>query len=112
MGADSKLEWINRPGAGTPRLGMLCWEPGTIPRGLVQLAELPGNATHPDTFPFPVRYRRVPGANIHTVLERPSRRALTPMIAAARDMVRRGVRAITTSCGFNAVFQDALSAAV
>lgn len=38
-----------------PIIGMLCWEAG-FPRGLAQLEELPGNATNPATFNFPVRY--------------------------------------------------------
>ena len=98
--------------AKTPLIGILCWEEGCCPRGLVQLEALPGNSTNPETFAFPVRYCRVKGANIHTILENPSRDVLASMIAAAREMEARGIRAITTSCGFNAVFQRELAEAV
>jgi len=39
----------------TPLIGILCWEEGCSPRGLVQLEELPGNSTNPKTFEFPVK---------------------------------------------------------
>lgn len=53
----------------TPLIGILCWEAGCSPRGLAQLETLPGNSTNPETFDFAVRYCRVKGANIHTILE-------------------------------------------
>lgn len=98
-------------GVSRPLIGMLCWEAG-FPRGLAQLEELIGNSTNPGTFGFPVRFERVRGANIHTVVERPSPDALRAMIDAARRMEMDGIKAITTSCGFNAVFQAELANAV
>lgn len=47
-----------------------------------------------------------------TILENPSREVLQTMIAEAKAMVAEGVRAITTSCGFNAIFQNELAEAV
>ncbi|MFA0889898.1 MAG: aspartate/glutamate racemase family protein [Synergistales bacterium] len=91
-------------------IGILCWEAGQVPRGLVQLESLVGNSTNPESYAFPVRFCRVKGANIETILENPSRKVLETMIAEARAMAGEGVRAITTSCGFNAVFQDELAA--
>jgi Asp/Glu/hydantoin racemase len=38
--------------------------------------------------------------------------AIAPWLAAARELAREGVRAITTSCGFTAMFQRELSEAV
>ena len=96
----------------SPRIGMLCWEAGHIPRGLVQTASLRGSSTNPDTYDFPVRYYRVKGANIQSILENPDKKVLQTMIAAARTMAADGVRAITTSCGFNAIFQEELANAV
>ncbi|HOV29099.1 MAG TPA: aspartate/glutamate racemase family protein [Synergistales bacterium] len=93
-------------------IGILCWEAGQVPRGLVQLESLVGNSTNPDSYAFPVRFCRVKGANIHTILENPSREVLQTMIAEAKAMVEDGVRAITTSCGFNAIFQEELAEAV
>lgn len=96
----------------SPKIGMLCWEAGHIPRGLVQTESLRGSSTNPDSFDFPVRYCRVKGANIQTILEKPDRDVLQTMIAGARAMVTDGVCAITTSCGFNAIFQEELANAV
>lgn len=96
----------------SPKIGMLCWESGRVPRGLVQTESLRGSSTNPDSYDFPVRYCQVKGANIQTILENPDRDVLQTMIAEARAMATDGVRAITTSCGFNAIFQRELANAV
>jgi Asp/Glu/hydantoin racemase len=101
----------NSDGA-TPLIGILCWEAGSNPRGFEQLEKLPGNSINPDTFYFPVLYCRVKGANLHTILENPCENVLKTMIQEARDMQDQGIRAITTSCGFNAIFQKELANAV
>ncbi len=93
----------------TPLIGILCWEKGCSPRGLVQLEELLGNSTNPKTFEFPVKYSRVKGANIHTILENPCPKVLQSMIKEACKMEAQGIRAITTSCGFNSIFQRELA---
>lgn len=95
-----------------PAIGILCWEAGSYSRALRQLEELPGNSTNPDTFDFPVRYCRIKGANVHTVVDNPSRDLILAMIRQARLMEAEGVKAITTSCGFNAVFQKELADSV
>jgi Asp/Glu/hydantoin racemase len=94
-----------------PLIGILGWEAGN-PDTLAQLEQIPGNIAHPGTFRFPVAYRRIAGAHYQTVVVRPSREVLKSMIRAAREMRREGIRAVTTSCGFNAVFQQELAAAV
>ena len=96
----------------TPVIGILCWEEGCSPRGLEQLEKLPGNSTNPETFDFPVKYCRIKGANIHTILENPCQKVLQSMIGEARKMEAQGILAITTSCGFNAVFQRELADSV
>ena len=96
----------------TPLIGILCWEEGCSPRGLVQLEALSGNSTNQETFKFPVKYSRVKGANIHTILENPCQNILKSMISEACKMEAQGIKAITTSCGFNAVFQRELADAV
>ena len=77
-----------------------------------------GNAT---TFPFPVLHRVVKGATGgRTVRELPRlaadseeyRAAVSPWIEGALALEREGVRAITTSCGFAALFQRELTEAV
>lgn len=91
------------------RIGILCWEEGQVPRGLVQLETLPGNSTNPKSYAFPVRFNRIKGANIHTVLEDPSQDVLKNMIVESKRMISEGIEAITTSCGFNAIFQEELA---
>jgi len=99
--------------ASIPAIGILCWEGGgSTPRGLDQLESLKGNSTNPATFSFPVLYRRVPGANIETILEHPDPQVMERMIAEAQAMEDAGVRAITTSCGFNAIFQRKIASAL
>jgi len=97
---------------GKPIIGILCWEAGQVPRGLVQLESLIGNSTNPESYAFPVAFCRVKGANIHTILENPDRGVLQTMIAEAKNMAASGIRAITTSCGFNAIFQNELANAL
>ncbi len=94
------------------RIAILCWEEGHVPKGLVQLEGLVGNSTNLDSYPFPVRLCRIRGANLQTVLENPSREVLQRMIETSQELVSEGIRAITTSCGFNAVFQRELAEAV
>jgi len=95
-----------------PLIGILCWEEGCSPRGLVQLEKLVGNSTNPETFEFIIKYSKVKGANIHTILENPCHKTLQSMINEAQKLEKQGIKAITTSCGFNAVFQRELSDSV
>jgi hypothetical protein len=94
------------------KIGILCWETGHVPRGLMQLETLVGNSTNLASYAYPVRLKPVRGANVHTILENPDPAVLQTMIEDARSMVADGIKAITTSCGFNAVFQRELAAAV
>lgn len=94
------------------KIAILCWEAGHVPRGLVQLESLVGNSTNPDSYPFPVRFCRIKGANIETVLEHPSKDVLETMIEESKKLIDEGIMAITTSCGFNAVFHKELIAAL
>lgn len=93
-------------------LGVLCWEAGSNPRGLEQLESLPGNSINPGSYSFPVLFRRVKGANIHTILEHPDKAVLGGMVQAAKEMILEGAKGITTSCGFNAIFQRELADAL
>lgn len=94
------------------RVGILCWETGQVPMGLRQLETLVGNSTNPASYDYPVRLHPVRGANVHTILENPDPGVLRTMITDARAMAARGIKAITTSCGFNAIFQQQLAEAV
>jgi aspartate/glutamate racemase len=74
---------------------------------------LPGDVGNAETWPFPVHYTVVRGADPARIMGRdPDPTLLAPFVDAARDLERLGVRAITTSCGFLAVFQRELQAAV
>jgi Asp/Glu/hydantoin racemase len=68
-----------------------------------------GNAA---TFAFPVRYRVVAGASPRRVVVERDASLLTPFIAAARALQDQGAAAIATSCGFLALFQRELQAAL
>lgn len=68
-----------------------------------------GNGT---TWPFPVLYRVVGGASPDKVVLKGAAGLLPDFIEAARELVRLGAEAITTNCGFLALFQRELAAAL
>jgi Asp/Glu/hydantoin racemase len=73
---------------------------------------IPGDMGNAATFPFPVRYHRVPGADPDLVVRRGAAGLLPAFIEGARQLEREGVGAITTNCGFLARFQRELAASV
>jgi Asp/Glu/hydantoin racemase len=77
-----------------------------------QFPRIPGDMANATTFPFPVRYHRVPGASPDLVVRQGSRALLPAFIEGAKFLEREGVRAITTNCGFLAKFQRELAVAV
>lgn len=91
---------------------VLAWEAGKVPRGLRQLEKLKGNSTNPQSFDFPVVIERIQGACAETIIQHPNRQVLGTMINRARELQARGIKGITTSCGFNAVFQKEIASAV
>jgi len=68
-----------------------------------------GNAL---TWPFPVQYRVVRGATPDLVVRNDATKLTDLFIAAARDLVATGADGITTNCGFLALIQHQLSAAI
>lgn len=73
----------------------------------------PGDVGNALTWPFPTQYRIVTGADTSRIMgSEPDPTLLEPFLEGARDLEAHGVRAITTSCGFLAVFQRELAAAV
>src|SRR5919198_2324551 len=68
-----------------------------------------GNAA---TFPFPVRYHRVPGAAPDRVVRGGAVGLLPAFIDGARHLESEGVGAITTNCGFLVKYQAELAGAV
>ena len=73
---------------------------------------IPGDMGNAATFPFPVRYHRVPGAGPDLVVRRGAAGLLPAFVEGARQLEREGVRAITTNCGFLVTFQRQLAASV
>ncbi len=77
-----------------------------------QFPRIPGDMGNASTFPFPVRYQRVEGADPDLVVRRGAAGLLPAFIAGAQRLQHEGVGAITTNCGFLVKFQRELAAAV
>ena len=77
-----------------------------------QFPRIPGDMGNAATWPFPVLYRVVAGADPDRVVRQGAPGLLDPFIEAGRDLVRQGAEVITTNCGFLALFQAEMSAAL
>ncbi len=96
-----------------PKIAILRWEAGHVPEGLMQLETMPGNSTNLKSYPFPVKLVHVEGANVETIITHPSKEVLARMIKIAKTLAAEdGIQAISTSCGFNAIFQKELAEAL
>src|SRR5213594_2856734 len=73
---------------------------------------IPGDMGNAATFPFPVRYERVSGADPDLVVRRGAAGFLPAFLEGAQRLEREGVGAITTNCGFLVKFQRELAASV
>lgn len=73
---------------------------------------IPGDIGNALTFDFPVKYKKVKGATSQRVVREADPSLIVPFIEAARELEEEGVSAITTSCGFLAVFHEYLADAV
>lgn len=71
-----------------------------------------GDVGHAQTFDFPVRPLVVQGATPQRVVRGRDPAQLQPFVEAARELVAQGCCAIGTSCGFLALWQRELQAAV
>ncbi|MDQ6524936.1 hypothetical protein RB608_15060 [Nocardioides sp. LHD-245] len=85
-------------------IGMLCAQ-WNIPF-------VPGDLNHVGTFSFPMRYVEVQGLIGADILRGDGAKFTDLILTAAQGLETEGVRAITSNCGFMAVFQEAVSAAV
>ncbi len=78
-----------------------------------QFERLNGDAGNPATWPFPVRIRKVKGASVTAVVDNGAEGLAEMFIDAGRGLIREeGVSAITTTCGFLVVHQQALADAL
>lgn len=71
-----------------------------------------GDVGNARTFNFPVLYKTVEGYVPHKVVIELTEDDILPFIKAAQELEKEGVKAITTSCGFLALFQKELAASV
>jgi aspartate/glutamate racemase len=71
-----------------------------------------GHIKHPAGFDFPVLYKTVKGATIDRLIGLRDPALLQPFIEAAQELECEGVKAITASCGFLALFQREIADAV
>lgn len=75
-----------------------------------RIRRIPGDVGNPETFPFPVICRTVAGATLKRLICERDPSLLDPFIAAGWELVRQGVQALTTTCGFMVLFQPELAA--
>lgn len=85
-------------------IGVLCLES--------HFPKPPGHIKNPSGLPFPVLYEIIDGVTVPDLLNNPKPDLLEPFLTGAKKLEREGVRAITGSCGFLALFQRELAAAV
>lgn len=72
----------------------------------------PGHIKNPGGLSFPVLYRALRGAGVAELLESPGDALRDRCVGAALDLEREGAAAITGSCGFMALYQREMAAAV
>ena len=86
------------------------------PLGILMLEarfpRIPGDMGNAGTWPFPVLFRVVRGASPARVVLDGAKGLLDDFIAAGRDLVDLGAEAITTNCGFLAIYQRELAEAL
>jgi len=72
----------------------------------------PGDVANATTFDFPVRYQVARAASIERLIYQRDLTLLAPFIEAGRALVAQGVRAVTSDCGFMALFQEEMADAL
>ena len=68
-----------------------------------------GDINHGRTFPFALQYEITDGAFARHVVEEEAEGLLERLVTSGQRLIRRGSRALTTSCGFLAIFQAELA---
>ena len=77
-----------------------------------QFPRFPGDAGNATSYNFPVRFKAVIGATSKRLMEERDMTLLQPFVNAAKELEKEGVRAISTTCGFLAIFQKEMAEAV
>jgi len=73
---------------------------------------IPGDMGNATTWDFPVLYKVIKSATPDAVVRKGEKRLLDLFITGALELEREGVKAITTNCGFLAMFHQEMAAAV
>jgi Asp/Glu/hydantoin racemase len=73
---------------------------------------IPGDIGNATTWAFPVVYKVIKHATPDAVVRKGNRALLKAFIKGAQELEREGIQAITTGCGFLALFQKELASAV
>jgi Asp/Glu/hydantoin racemase len=73
---------------------------------------IPGDMGNATTWNFPVLYKVVKNASPDAVVRKGDRNLLELFVTAAKELEKEGVRAITTNCGFLAMFHNEMASAV
>lgn len=66
---------------------------------------IPGDVGNATTYSFPVRYQTVKGLTFEKLLQK-DRSMLEPILEAGHNLVNEGVKAITSDCGYMAMYQE------
>lgn len=86
------------------------------PIGIIMLEtrfpRIPGDVGNATTWDFPVLYKIVKKATPDQAVRKGAEGLLQPFIQAAQELEKEGVEAITTNCGFLALFQKEMASAV
>lgn len=72
----------------------------------------PGHIKNPSSLGFTTCYEIIEGLTVPGLLNNPSDDMIAPLLEAARRLEKQGVKAITGSCGFLALFQRQITEAV
>ncbi len=71
-----------------------------------------GDVGNPKSYEYPVMIKTVTGATVQRVVYEADANLLADFVRAAQELENRGVAAITSSCGFLSVFQEAVAKSV
>ncbi|MCP4361131.1 MAG: aspartate/glutamate racemase family protein [Chloroflexi bacterium] len=77
-----------------------------------QFPRIPGDIGNPESYDFPINVKVVPGASVERMVVEGDPALLDLFMETAKELEKEGVFAITTSCGFAALFQQEIAAAV
>lgn len=90
--------------AGSARIGILKMD--------AAIRRIPGDGGNPASYPFPVLVETVRGATLERLIRERDPGLVAPFVEAGLRLVRQGVQALGTTCGFMILFQRELARAL